>query len=108
MFFNKPLVVARSSKGRAEIRYAALGKTYGSRLLAVVFTVRTNAKKTEDAGPKKGRGAFYGARAETKKASNRRRAMHPRIVARLRRQLVLLEFADSRPIEDCVGQFLET
>jgi hypothetical protein len=67
-----------------------------------------NAKKTEHAGAKKGRGAFYGPKAEAKKASNRRRAMHPRIVARLRRQLDLLEFADSRPIEDCVGQFSET
>ena len=41
IFFNKPLVVTRSSKGK-EIRYVALGKTYGSRLLTVVFTVRTN------------------------------------------------------------------
>ena len=40
IFFNQPLIVARSPKGGAEIRYAALGKTYGSRLLAVVFTIR--------------------------------------------------------------------
>jgi len=32
-----------------------------------------NAKKTEHAGPKKGSGAFYGRKAEAKKASNRRR-----------------------------------
>ncbi len=32
-----------------------------------------NAKKTEHAGAKKGRGAFYGRKAEAKKASNRRR-----------------------------------
>jgi len=32
-----------------------------------------NAKKTEHAGPKKGSGAFYGPKAEAKKASNRRR-----------------------------------
>jgi len=32
-----------------------------------------NTKKTEHAGPKKGSGAFYGAKAEAKKASNRRR-----------------------------------
>jgi len=40
IFFNKPLVIARSAKERPEIRYAALAKTYGSRLLAVVFTIR--------------------------------------------------------------------
>jgi hypothetical protein len=34
-----------------------------------------------------------------------RRKMRPRILARLRRQLDLLEFANSRPLEDCVGQF---
>jgi hypothetical protein len=32
-----------------------------------------NAKKTEHAGPKKGNGAFYGRKADAKKASNRRR-----------------------------------
>jgi hypothetical protein len=32
-----------------------------------------NAKKTEHSGPKKGSGAFYGPKAEAKKASNRRR-----------------------------------
>jgi hypothetical protein len=32
-----------------------------------------NAKKTEHAGPKKGSGAFYGRKAEAKKASNHRR-----------------------------------
>jgi len=32
-----------------------------------------NAKKTEHAGPKKGRGAFYGRKSFAKKASNRRR-----------------------------------
>ena len=32
-----------------------------------------NAKKTEHAGPKKSRGAFYGPKAEAKKASKRRR-----------------------------------
>ncbi len=33
IFFNRPLVIARSAKGESEIRYAALGKTYGSRLI---------------------------------------------------------------------------
>lgn len=32
-----------------------------------------NAKKTEHARAKKGRGAFYGRKAEAKKASTRRR-----------------------------------
>jgi len=32
-----------------------------------------NAKKTEHAGPKKGRGAFYGRKVDAKNASNRRR-----------------------------------
>ena len=31
------------------------------------------AKKTEHAGAKKGRGAFYGRKVDAKKASNRRR-----------------------------------
>ncbi len=30
-------------------------------------------KKTEHAGPKKGRGAFWGRKVEAKRASNRRR-----------------------------------
>jgi hypothetical protein len=32
-----------------------------------------HAKKTEHAGAKKGRGAFYGHKVDAKKASNRRR-----------------------------------
>ncbi len=32
-----------------------------------------NAKKTEHAGAKKGRGTFYGRKVDAKKASNRRR-----------------------------------
>ena len=31
IFFNKPLAVVWSPKGGKEIRYVALGKTYGSR-----------------------------------------------------------------------------
>ena len=38
----------------------------------------------------------------------RRRKVHPRMPAKLRRQLDLLEFANSRPLEDCVGQFSQT
>jgi uncharacterized protein len=51
IFFNTPLVVARSSKGGKEIRYVALGKTYGSRLLTVVFTVRANRIRVISARP---------------------------------------------------------
>jgi uncharacterized DUF497 family protein len=51
IFFNEPLVIARSAKGSAEIRYAALGKTYGSRLLAVVFTIRANRIRVISARP---------------------------------------------------------
>ena len=35
----------------------------------------------------------------------RRRKMNPLLPARLRRQLDLLEFANSRPLQDCVGYF---
>jgi hypothetical protein len=31
-----------------------------------------NAKKTEHAGPKKGRGAYWGRKAEAKRESNRK------------------------------------
>ena len=51
IFFSKPLVVTRSSKGGKEIRYVALGKTYGSRLLTVVFTGRTNRIRVISARP---------------------------------------------------------
>ena len=51
VFFNKPLVVAQSSKGGREVRYAALGKTYGSRFLTVVFTVRANRLRVISARP---------------------------------------------------------
>ena len=51
IFFNKPLVVARSVKESPEIRYAALAKTYGSRLLTVVFTIRTNRIRIISARP---------------------------------------------------------
>lgn len=51
VFFNKPLIVARSLKGGSEVRYAALGKTYGSRLLAVVFTFRAKRIRVISARP---------------------------------------------------------
>ena len=51
IFFNEPLIIARSAKGSPEIRYAALGKTYGSRLLAVVFTSRANRIRVISARP---------------------------------------------------------
>jgi hypothetical protein len=37
-----------------------------------------NARRTEHSGPKQGRGAFYGPKAEAKKASNRRRRQDDR------------------------------
>jgi hypothetical protein len=51
IFFNKPLVVAPSPKGEPEIRYAALGKTLGSRPLSVVFTIRSNRVRVISARP---------------------------------------------------------
>ena len=51
IFFNKPLLIGRSPKGAPEVRYAALGKTYGSRFLAVVFTVRSRRIRVISARP---------------------------------------------------------
>jgi uncharacterized DUF497 family protein len=51
IFFNKPLIIGRSIKGQPEMRYAALGKTYGSRLLAVVFTIRAKRLRVISARP---------------------------------------------------------
>jgi uncharacterized DUF497 family protein len=51
VFFNEPLNVTRSPKGGSETRYAALGKTYGSRLLAVIFTLRANKIRVISARP---------------------------------------------------------
>ena len=43
--------IARSAKGESEIRFAALGKTYGSRLLTVVFTLRARKIRVISARP---------------------------------------------------------
>ena len=51
IFFNKPLFIGRSPKGSPEVRYAALGQTYGSRLLAVVFTIRSKRIRVISARP---------------------------------------------------------
>ena len=51
IFFNKPLVIARGSKGGNVIRYVALGKTSGSRLLTVVFSVRAKRIRVISARP---------------------------------------------------------
>ena len=51
VFFNKPLAVVRSPKGGKEIRYVAPGKTCGSRLLTVVFTVRADRIRVISARP---------------------------------------------------------
>jgi hypothetical protein len=37
-----------------------------------------------------------------------RRRLYPRMSAKLRKQLDLLEFAAARPLQDCVGRFWET
>jgi uncharacterized DUF497 family protein len=51
IFFNKPLLIGRSLKGEPELRYAGLGKTYGSRLLAAVFTIRSGRIRVISARP---------------------------------------------------------
>jgi len=51
VFFHRPLIIGRSSKGGEETRYAALGKTYASRLLAVIFTVRAKKIRVISARP---------------------------------------------------------
>jgi len=51
IFFNKPLIIGRNLKGAPEMRYAVLGKTYGSRLLAVVFTIRSKRIRVISARP---------------------------------------------------------
>jgi len=51
IFFNKPLIIGRSPKGEPEVRYAALGKTCGSRLLAAVFTIRFKRIRVISARP---------------------------------------------------------
>ena len=51
IFFNKPLLIGRSQKGAPEVRYAALGKTYGSRFLPVVFTIRSRRIRVISARP---------------------------------------------------------
>ena len=51
IFFNQPLVIGRSPKGKPEVRYAALGQTYGSRPLAVVFTIRSKRIRVISARP---------------------------------------------------------
>lgn len=44
------------------------------------------AKKTEHAGPKKGRGAFYGHKWEAKRASSRRRREEAKRLSRAARR----------------------
>jgi uncharacterized DUF497 family protein len=51
IFFGQPLLVSRSPKGEPEVRYAALGKSYGSRLLTVVFTIRARRIRVISARP---------------------------------------------------------
>jgi uncharacterized protein len=51
IFFNNASIIGRSLKGEPEVRYAALGKTYGSRLLTVVFTIRSRRIRVISARP---------------------------------------------------------
>ena len=51
IFFNQPLIIGRSLRGEPEARFAALGKTYGSRLLTVVFTLRGKRIRVISARP---------------------------------------------------------
>ena len=51
IFFNRPLLIARSARGGGEVRYAALGKTLGSRLLTVIFTLRSKRIRVISARP---------------------------------------------------------
>ena len=51
IFFNNSLIIGGSPKGQPEVRYAALGQTYGSRLLAVVFTIRSKRIRVISARP---------------------------------------------------------
>ena len=44
------------------------------------------ARKTEHSGAKKGRGAFYGRKAEAKRMSNQRRRREGKRAARLNRE----------------------
>src|SRR5687767_8806957 len=51
VFFNEPILIARSAGGGDEVRYAALGKTLGARLLTVIFTLRDKRIRVISAGP---------------------------------------------------------
>ena len=48
-----------------------------------VLKMAFKAKKTEHSGAKKGRGGFYGPKAEAKRMSNRRRRTDSKRAARL-------------------------
>ena len=51
VFFNKPLVIARSLYSEGEERYVALGKTHGGRLLFLVFAIRNQRIRIISARP---------------------------------------------------------
>jgi len=61
IFHNKPLIIAQSlGRLNTEIRFSALGKTYASRLLQVIFTLREEKIRVISARPmsKKERGIY--------------------------------------------------
>ena len=60
------------------------GSDIGVSTIGCEGTVAFNARKTEHAGPKKGRGAFYGRKAEAKAQSNRRRRENAKLEVRAR------------------------
>lgn len=52
VFFQRPLLIARDPKHSLdEPRFAALGQTAGSRLLAIVFTIRGSLLRVISARP---------------------------------------------------------
>ena len=58
------------------------GSDIGVSTIGCEGTVAFNARKTEHAGPKKGRGAFYGRKAAAKAQSNRRRRENAKLEVR--------------------------
>ena len=60
------------------------GSDIGVSTIGCEGTVAFNARKTEDAGSKKERGAFYGRKTEAKAQSSRRRRENAKLEVRAR------------------------
>ncbi len=68
IFFNRPLIVARDPRhSRNEARFTALGKTYGSRLLFVAFTLRSEKIRVISARPMSRKERFLYEKEKTSK-----------------------------------------